>query len=258
MIDGAGNVFGRDRKTGPRLLIGSHAESRTCRSVDGALGVIYGLEIARSFLEDTNCAGLLSSPSRGRDGESHYITFLGSRSFIGDMTEEEIDAASDRTSGKPLRQALQEAGLAGTPREEIDPARYVGYLEAHIEQGDSLEAAGLAIGVVTSIVAIWQYRIRFEGEQNHAGTTRMAIRKDAGVALVDLCTAIGREFPKVAGQRSVWTTGRITLDPGAPSIVPGAAEMLFSFATRSRTISLRWRRSSPSSSRKPTARGLAR
>ena len=57
----------------------------------------------------------------------------------------------------------------------------------------------------------------------------MAIRKDAGVALVKLASAIYQRFPEVAGPRTVWTTGRILLDPGAPSIVPGHAEMLFQF-----------------------------
>jgi len=80
---------------------------------------------------------------------------------------------------------------------------------------------------VTSIVGIWQYRITFTGEQNHAGTTRMAIRRDAGLALAKFCVAIDESFPPVGGERTVWTTGRITLDPGAPSIIPGRAEMLF-------------------------------
>ena len=105
--------------------------------------------------------------------------------------------------------------------------RHIGYLEAHIEQGETLESGGLAIGVVTSIVGIWQYRISFIGEQNHAGTTRMAVRKDAGLALARFCVAIDDRFPAQCGPRTVWTTGRITLDPGAPSIIPGGAEMLF-------------------------------
>ena len=105
--------------------------------------------------------------------------------------------------------------------------RSVGYLEAHIEQGDTLESGQLAVGVVTSIVGIWQYRINFVGEQNHAGTTRMAARKDAGLALAKFCVAIDERFPAACGPRTVWTTGRITLDPGAPSIIPGSAEMLF-------------------------------
>lgn len=80
---------------------------------------------------------------------------------------------------------------------------------------------------MTSIVGIWQYRINFAGEQNHAGTTRMAVRKDAGLALAKFCVAIDGRFPAACGPRTVWTTGRITLDPGAPSIIPGGAEMLF-------------------------------
>ena len=100
-------------------------------------------------------------------------------------------------------------------------------MEAHIEQGDWLESQRLSIGVVTSIVGIWQFRIIFTGHQNHAGTTRMAIRRDAGLAAARLCVAIDDEFPEIASPRAVWTTGRITLDPGAPSIIPGAAQMLF-------------------------------
>ena len=92
-----------------------------------------------------------------------------------------------------------------------------------------MEDTGRRIGIVTAIVGSHRFRIVFEGVQNHAGTTRMAVRKDAGVALVHLADAIYRRFPEVAGPRTVWTTGRITLDPGAPSIVPGRAEMLFQF-----------------------------
>lgn len=145
------------------------------------------------------------------------------------MSESEVDRAVNRYDETPLRTALARAGFAGRKRAVIDPARYSGYLEAHIEQGDELDTTGLRIGVVTSIVGIWQYRISFEGMQNHAGTTRMAIRKDAGVALVRLASAIDQRFAEAAGPRSAWTVGRITLDPGAPSIIPGAAEMLFQF-----------------------------
>src|ERR1700751_3812974 len=100
-------------------------------------------------------------------------------------------------------------------------------MEAHIEQGERLESGNLKIGVVTSIVGISQSRLVFTGEQNHAGTTRMAIRKDGGLALAKFCVAIDEAFPKHCGPRTVWTTGRITLEPGAPSIIPGRAEMLF-------------------------------
>ena len=107
------------------------------------------------------------------------------------------------------------------------PARRLRSKGRCCRQGQSLESGGLAIGVVTSIVGIWQYRIIFSGEQNHAGTTRMDVRRDAGVALARFCVAIEDRFPTLCGPRTVWTTGSITLDPGAPSIIPGRAEMLF-------------------------------
>lgn len=228
VIDGAGNVFGRPRSTSKRLLIGSHSESQiNAGRLDGALGVAYAIEIARTFSEDPACRNLPVEPVAWCDEESFFIPFLGSRSFIGDLTEEEIDVAVGNHDGISLRAALKTAGLADRPRRLINPDDYVGYLEAHIEQGDLLETLHKRIGIVTSIVAIWQYRIIFHGQQNHAGTTRMAARKDAGLALAKLAGEIDRCFPERAGTHSVWTAGRISVEPGAQAIIPGKAEMLF-------------------------------
>lgn len=226
-IDGIGNIVGTSAKPGPKLLAGSHLESQNYAGwLDGPLGVVYALEAARVLNADPSVRGAVEVAA-WCDEEGHFGSFLGSRSYVGQVTEAEIDAARDRTDGRTMRDALAEMGLAGRPRVAAEPGRHVGYLEAHIEQGDTLESGKLAIGVVTSIVGIWQYRINFAGEQNHAGTTRMAVRKDAGLALAKFCVAIDARFPTVCGPRTVWTTGRITLDPGAPSIIPGGAEMLF-------------------------------
>lgn len=226
-IDGIGNVFGTSTKPGPKLLAGSHLESQNYAGwLDGPLGVVYALEAARVLNTDPSFQGAVEVAA-WCDEEGHFGHFLGSRSYVGQVTEADIDAARDRTSGRPMRDALADIGLAGRPRVSVEPGRHVGYLEAHIEQGDTLESGRLAIGVVTSIVGIWQYQINFIGEQNHAGTTRMAVRKDAGLALAKFCVAIDERFPAACAPRTVWTTGRITLDPGAPSIIPGGAEMLF-------------------------------
>jgi beta-ureidopropionase / N-carbamoyl-L-amino-acid hydrolase len=226
-IDGIGNVLGTSAKAGPRLLAGSHLESQNYAGwLDGPLGVVYALEAARVLNPDPDVKGTVEVAA-WCDEEGHFGSFLGSRSYVGNVTEADIDAARDRSSGRTMREALREAGLAGRARITAERGRHIGYLEAHIEQGQRLESAGLAIGVVTSIVGIWQYRISFIGEQNHAGTTRMDVRKDAGLALTRFCVAIDDRFPGISGPRTVWTTGRITLDPGAPSIIPGRAEMLF-------------------------------
>jgi N-carbamoyl-L-amino-acid hydrolase len=226
-IDGIGNVLGTSTKSGPKLLAGSHLESQNFAGwLDGPLGVVYALEAARVINPDPNANGAVEVAA-WCDEEGHFGSFLGSRSYVGGVTEADIDAARDRNSGRTMREALREVGLAGRPRVKAERGRHIGYLEAHIEQGERLESGGLKIGVVTSIVGIWQYRITFSGSQNHAGTTRMEVRKDAGVALARFCVAIDDRFPRLCGPRTVWTTGRITLDPGAPSIIPGHAEMLF-------------------------------
>ena len=220
-IDGIGNVYGLSDGPGPKILTGSHLESQNHAGwLDGPLGMIYGLEAARAVGKGVEVAAWC-------DEEGHFGSFIGSRSFIGLLDESEIDTLANKYDGTPLRQALAKAGLTGVPRRQLEPGRYKGFIEAHIEQGDTLISSGLKIGVVTAIVAIWQYRITAAGEQNHAGTTSMARRRDAGLALVRLLAEIDRRFPEICGPRTVWTTGRISLDPGAPSIIPGRGEVLF-------------------------------
>ncbi|MDO9707503.1 Zn-dependent hydrolase [Paracraurococcus lichenis] len=221
-IDGIGNVFGRHRGRGPHLLAGSHIETQNHAGwLDGALGVIGALALARAGLPVDVCAYA--------DEEGHWGDFLGSRSLVGDLTEADLDAARNRTTGAPLRPALAEAGLAGRPRLALEEGRHKGALEMHIEQGTQLETGGLRIGVVTGIVGIRQWRIVIEGQQDHTGGTTMRERRDAGLAAVRLLAAIDAEFPKVCAERSVWTTGRILLEPNLPMIIPGRAELVFSF-----------------------------
>ena len=221
-IDGIGNVFGRHPGPGPHLLAGSHIETQNHAGwLDGVLGVIGALELARAGLPVDVCAYA--------DEEAHWGDFIGSRSLVGDLSEADIDAARNRFTGAPLRPVLEEVGLAGRPRLTIDPSRYKGALEMHIEQGTQLENAGLRIGVVTGIVGIRQFRITVTGQQDHTGGTTMRERKDAGLTAVRLLGMIDQEFPRVCAERSVWTTGRIALEPNAPMIIPGRAELVFSF-----------------------------
>lgn len=225
-IDGIGNLLAKSPARGPKALSGSHLESQNHAGwLDGPLGCVYALEAARAIKEaggDTGVDVVVFA-----DEEGHYGSFLGSRSFTGLLTEADIDAAKNKQNGTPVRDALAAAGYAGRERVVIDPSRYKAFFEAHIEQGDTLDSGALKIGVVTAIVAIWQYAITATGEQNHAGTTSMARRRDAGLALVRLLSAIDQSFPQLAGPRTVWTTGRITLDPGGASIIPGRADSLF-------------------------------
>jgi len=229
LIDGIGNVFGRNPSVSRRLLVGSHSETQPRGGwLDGALGVVYALELARAFAADPDCAGLGIEAVAWADEEGHFGNMLGSRSFTDRITAAELAAAKNR-DGVPLAAALEEAGFAGRPRERVDPGRFVGYLEAHIEQGDTLDSRGLKIGVVEGIVGIRNHWVTVTGQQNHAGTTQMVRRKDAVMALVKLAGRVYDRFAERAGPRTVWTIGRILIDPNAPSIVPGRAEMQVQF-----------------------------
>jgi N-carbamoyl-L-amino-acid hydrolase len=227
-IDGIGNILGTTDAAGRIMLAGSHIETQNHAGwLDGSLGVIYALEAARAIREDPALRSIGVDVAVFCDEEGHFGAFLGSRSFIGLVDETEIDNARNISAGTPLREALAAAGYAGRPRFVLDPSRYVGFFEAHIEQGGVLEATGNKIGVVSAIVGLWQYPISVEGQQNHAGTTPMTMRRDAGLALVRLLAAIDVRFRSLAAERTVWTAGKLSLEPGAKSIIPGRAEALF-------------------------------
>lgn len=228
-IDGVGNVYGRSRHAGKALLVGSHSDTQpTGGWLDGALGVVYALEVVRALAEDPACASLAVDAISFQDEESRFFGCLGSRSFVGTMSPAQ-ESGSVAPEGTTLAEALEQAGLAGQPRLRVDPARHLGFLEAHIEQGPHLEDDAKLIGVVTTIVGVRNLKIVFRGQQNHAGTTMMARRRDAAAALFAFAAAVNREFARVAGERSVWTMGRVSVTPNAPSIVPGYAELALQF-----------------------------
>src|ERR1700726_4311654 len=126
-IDGIGNVLGTSAKSGPKLLAGSHLESQNFAGwLDGPLGVVYALEAARVIHPNPNVNGAVEVAA-WCDEEGHFGHFLGSRSYVGGVTEADIDAARDRNSGRTMREALRDVGLAGRPRVKAERGRHVGY-----------------------------------------------------------------------------------------------------------------------------------
>ena len=216
-IDPAGNVFGLAEGRG--LLIGSHSDTQPEGGwLDGAYGVIAGLEIARAAVE---AGGPAISMVSFQDEEGRFGALTGSDIWSGRMTLAEADGFSD-TEG--LRFGTARQGLAHLMAEEfVDPARFTGFLEAHIEQGPVLDRAGEAVGVVTSIVGLRQVQVTIRGQQNHAGTTPMAMRRDAFQGAARVAVMLAERMPDVVSPQSVWTIGHIRVHPNAASIVPGQA-----------------------------------
>jgi N-carbamoyl-L-amino-acid hydrolase len=224
-MDRIGNVLGRDPAAGKAILIGSHTDTVPRGGwLDGALGVGYALEIARSALEADERFPTGIDVVSFEDEEGSYLPFLGSRSFFADLDQADI-AAAKSNDGASLAAALQ--SIAGeAPPHRFDGQRQVCYLEAHIEQGPRMEAAGRRIGVVSALVGIRRFRIRAHGAANHAGTTPMAMRRDAGAVLIGLGAAVHAEFRRLGAPDTVWNIGNMVFRPGAVNVVPGEAEML--------------------------------
>jgi N-carbamoyl-L-amino-acid hydrolase len=227
-IDAVGNVRGITPQAARAVIIGSHTDTVPMGGwLDGAMGVLYGLEIARARLAAGRQSRLGVDVVSFMDEEGTYLPCLGSRSFCGDLAAGELDRQKAQ-SGESLPQALARAGYGGAPW-RLDPARHVCYLEAHIEQGPRLEAARRRIGVVTGIVGIRRFRVTARGQADHAGTTPMRMRRDAARPLFALAHRLHGELPAMAGADTVWNIGMAAVRPGAANVVPSEAEMVIEF-----------------------------
>ncbi len=215
-MDAMGNLFGL--REGPSLLLGSHSDSQPEGGwLDGALGVVAALEVARACNAG---GGPPVSVVSFQDEEGRFGVTTGSAVWSGQLSLEEADALTDH-AGVALGDAR--AAMAQMVTGDIDPSRFTGFIEMHIEQGPTLDASGEQIGVVTDIVGIRDMKITFDGQQNHAGTTPMALRRDAFQAVSSFNTLLNDRLRNVVTPQSVWTIGHVSLHPNASSIVPGRA-----------------------------------
>jgi N-carbamoyl-L-amino-acid hydrolase len=215
-FDPMGSLFGLAEGQG--VLVGSHTDSQPEGGwLDGALGVIAGLEIARAAQA---VGGPPVSVVSFQDEEGRFGVTTGSTVWSGGMDLVAADALTDR-EGVTLGEAR--AAMAHLAGDFVDPGRFTGFLEMHIEQGPWLHEAGEAVGVVTDIVGIRDMRITFDGQQNHAGTTPMHLRRDAFQGLSMFNARLTERFRNVVTPQTVWTIGHVRLHPDAHSIVPGRA-----------------------------------
>ena len=213
-VDPVGSVFGLAE--GQSLILGSHTDSQPEGGwLDGALGVIAALEVARASVE---AGGPPVSVVSFQDEEGRFGVTTGSAVWSGNLSLDAADGLSDRDG---VRFAEARALMPGRSEEFVDPGRFSGFLEMHIEQGPVLDREGEAIGVVEAIVGIRDMKITLVGEQNHAGTTPMQGRRDAFQALSRFNALIAERFANVVTPSTVWTIGHVTLHPNASSIVPG-------------------------------------
>jgi len=220
-IDAAGNIIGRrsgrDLSLKP-ILFGSHVDSvPEGGNYDGDVGSLGAIEVAQTLAENNITTG---HPLEVCIFQNEEGGLIGSEALLGILDDKALDRVSN--SGKTIREGIRFLGgdiskLSSVKREKGSIAAY---LELHIEQGGTLEAEHIDIGVVEGIVGINQWEVTVEGFANHAGTTAMNNRRDALLAAAKFVEAVNRVVTSVPG-RQVGTVGRIQAFPGAPNVIPG-------------------------------------
>jgi N-carbamoyl-L-amino-acid hydrolase len=221
VIDAGGNLVGRRAGSGNSLkplLIGSHVDSvPEGGNYDGVVGSIGAIEVAQTLAENNVT---LRHPLEVVIFQNEEGGLIGSRAIDGELTEKELDLVS--RSGKTIRDGLKFIGGDPSKLGEVKRSKgdIAGYLELHIEQGNTLDTEKIQIGVVEGIVGINWWDVTIEGFANHAGTTAMNNRQDALLAAAKFIEAVNRVVTSVPG-RQVGTVGRINALPGAPNVIPG-------------------------------------
>jgi hydantoinase/carbamoylase family amidase len=224
-VDPAGNLLARwEAGSGSPVLVGSHLDTVPSGGrFDGVLGVVSALHAVRLLKAEgfEPERPLWIAAFMDEEGTRFNTALFGSRAFSG----EDVSGLGDRADagGVTLREAMATAGYDLARAGDAERVAELGaYLELHIEQGPVLEAEGLEVGVVTSIVGLRGYRVRLTGQANHAGTTPMTLRRDAlaGAARIAL------ELREAARSREAVTAnvGKLAVAPGGANVVPGLAD----------------------------------
>lgn len=228
--DSVGNICGRYEgltPDAPALLLGSHLDTvRNAGRYDGMLGVLTALEVvAHLHVQQRRLPVAIEVIGfADEEGTRFGITLLGSKGVTGQWPADWLTRTD--ADGISVAQALRHVGLDPDRIGEARRAHHeiCAYLELHIEQGPCLEAAGLALGVVTAINGARRLNCTFSGEAGHAGTVPMSQRKDALAAAAEWMVAVER-LTCESDPHLVATVGRIDSLPGAVNVIPGQVQL---------------------------------
>ena len=226
-IDAIGNVLATCAGTADLAPVatGSHIDTvRTGGLYDGNYGVMAGLEVVAALRD----AGVRTRRPlqvaffTNEEGARFQPDMLGSLVHVGGMPLADALAAVAVDDGATLGAELARIGYAGTA--PVGAPRVDSFVELHIEQGPVLDREGVDIGVVEGVQGICWMEFSFAGHSNHAGTTPMALRADAGMAALR-CAAFVHELVARYGGRQLGTVGAVTFQPNLINVIAGRATM---------------------------------
>lgn len=230
-VDTMGNMFARREGADPALppvVLGSHLDTQpTGGKFDGVLGVLGGLEVARTL----NDLGVRTRHPievanwTNEEGTRFTPAMVSSGVFAGAYTQEEVYGIRDR-EGKIFGEELARIGFVGDEPVGRHPVK--AYFELHIEQGPILEAEGFDVGVVTHGQGQRWFDVKLTGFESHAGTTPMPRRRDALVGAARIVLAVN-EIALSHAPNAVGTVGVLDPYPGSRNVLPGAVTMTVDF-----------------------------
>jgi N-carbamoyl-L-amino-acid hydrolase len=225
-VDAIGNIFGLRRGTSDLapVMTGSHIDTvRTGGRYDGNLGVLGGLEVIH-VLNDagiTTRRPLVVGVFTDEEGARFHPDMAGSLTYVGGLPLEEL-YVTHSIDGKLFRDELQRIGYLGdAPVPLYKPHAFV---ELHIEQGPVLDIEGMTIGAVENLQGISWTEVLVTGQSNHAGTTPMRLRHDAGYCAAEI-GAFARRIARELGGSQVGTVGSITLHPNLVNVIAARARV---------------------------------
>ena len=228
--DNAGNIWalkeGKDSSL-PCVMMGSHIDTVPGGGAyDGTLGVIAAIE-CMYMMKDMGIENLhpIEVVSFSTEESSRFnISTMGSKIAAGELEPSELKNYSDK-DGLSLDEVLDERDFSRLTAKILDPKKVKAFLELHIEQGPILEKRSIAIGLVDGIAAPTRLIINLQGEQAHSGSCPMEFRKDALTAAAEIILKVEEAGRRESTYRTVATTGKIGVLPGAMNVVPGTAEI---------------------------------
>lgn len=227
-VDEIGNIFGilPDQSGNTKhnaLMIGSHIDSVfNAGALDGCYGVLAGLAVTKAFRDENIVPSrpIIVAAFTNEEGVRHQPDMMGSLAHAGGLSVEQV-LNSVGTDGTRLGDELQRIGYDGDmPLGTLIPSHY---LELHIEQGPVLDKEGIKIGAVANLQGISWQKIYINGRANHAGTTPMSMRHDAGYAAASIMTFLRDVTQRKSG--TLATIGSIKFEPNAINVIPRAAEL---------------------------------
>ena len=225
-LDRIGNIVGtrKGRKPGPPVMTGSHIDTvRAGGLYDGNLGVLAGLEVAAILQEQglTTEHDYAVAVFTNEEGARFAPDMMGSACFQGSLPVERALAVVGR-DGTTVAENLNRIGYAGNLACGDRPVR--AFIELHIEQGPVLEKDGMTIGCVTGVQGISWREVVIQGMSNHAGTTPLRLRHDAGLVAAEIVVGARRIAADMGGDQLA-TVGALKTFPNLVNVIPNKATL---------------------------------